>query len=316
MADHLLTGLKLLADATRLNILGILAQQPRSVDELAAMLDLSPSTVSHHLTRLHKAGLVAAKAEQYYHIYALNTGALERLAALLTQENLALRVQNGEMVNEAAYTQQILARWIKQDRLQGLPGQVKHRQVVLHWLVEKFERDKRYDWDQVGSLLAEWCNWQDDPHALDLTSIYSALIEDQLLARLSDGSWHWRTGSPLTRSTGFNPEQLPIAETPSLNQYTVVRAAVRARDPQGVYANLEERAVATDPWRELLKLTLRIKLGKYHTEAEIDEIIRRHSAEDPATVRAALLKEGLLKQSDDGIYWREPIRNPMPTKAS
>ena len=40
--------LKVMADPTRLNIVGLLAQEPRSGDELAALLDVKPSTISHH----------------------------------------------------------------------------------------------------------------------------------------------------------------------------------------------------------------------------------------------------------------------------
>ena len=49
---------KALADGTRLKIIGLLAQHAYSVEELAALLNLRPSTISHHLSRLAAAGLV------------------------------------------------------------------------------------------------------------------------------------------------------------------------------------------------------------------------------------------------------------------
>jgi DNA-binding transcriptional ArsR family regulator len=63
--DQLLTFFKAMADANRLKIVGLLAQQPYSVEQLAAMLDLKPSTVSHHLKLLSEAGLVSARAQSY-----------------------------------------------------------------------------------------------------------------------------------------------------------------------------------------------------------------------------------------------------------
>ncbi|WP_345325136.1 ArsR family transcriptional regulator [Candidatus Villigracilis proximus] len=46
MSDEVVTFFKALADANRLKIIGLLAQQPYSVEELAALLNLKPSTVS------------------------------------------------------------------------------------------------------------------------------------------------------------------------------------------------------------------------------------------------------------------------------
>ena len=57
--ETLLRYLKTLADQTRLRILGLLANQPRSVEELAHLLDLKAATISWHLGKLDKA-------RQYY----------------------------------------------------------------------------------------------------------------------------------------------------------------------------------------------------------------------------------------------------------
>ena len=49
---ELLEFFKALADANRLKIIGLLAQDEYTVEEMAEILTLRPSTVSHHLTRL------------------------------------------------------------------------------------------------------------------------------------------------------------------------------------------------------------------------------------------------------------------------
>ena len=56
---ELLAFFKALADANRLKIIGLLAQDEYPVEQIAEMLDLRPSTVSHHLSKLSKAGLVS-----------------------------------------------------------------------------------------------------------------------------------------------------------------------------------------------------------------------------------------------------------------
>ncbi|MBG0788764.1 MAG: winged helix-turn-helix transcriptional regulator, partial [Anaerolineaceae bacterium] len=81
--ETLLAFFKALADATRLKIVGLLAQKESSVEELAAMLEVSPSTVSHHLSKLAEIGLVSARADGYYNVYSLQTEVLEGMAQKL-----------------------------------------------------------------------------------------------------------------------------------------------------------------------------------------------------------------------------------------
>ena len=59
MDADLLVALKALSDASRLRIVGVLAEgKPISVEDLAKRLSLSPGTVVHHLNRLREARLV------------------------------------------------------------------------------------------------------------------------------------------------------------------------------------------------------------------------------------------------------------------
>ena len=86
---ELLAFFKALADANRLRIVGLLAQREYTVEQMAEMLDLRPSTVSHHLAKLSGAGLVSARSESYYNMYRLETGALEEMSQrLLASETL------------------------------------------------------------------------------------------------------------------------------------------------------------------------------------------------------------------------------------
>jgi DNA-binding transcriptional ArsR family regulator len=88
MSEEAVAFFKALADATRLKIVGLLAQQPYSVEELAALLNLKASTVSHHLAKLAQVGLVSAKTESYYNVYQLDEKALQSKSRdLFSQEN-------------------------------------------------------------------------------------------------------------------------------------------------------------------------------------------------------------------------------------
>jgi DNA-binding transcriptional ArsR family regulator len=68
-----------LADDTRLRALRLIAQAPRSTQELAALISISDAGLSKHLRALSEAGLVETRREGYYVLYSLAEGALDRL---------------------------------------------------------------------------------------------------------------------------------------------------------------------------------------------------------------------------------------------
>src|SRR5437870_8473 len=81
---------KTLADASRLRLLGVLATGERSVDELAALLELRAPTVSHHLARLRSLGLVTLRVDGNVHWYRLDQDALRSLSRdVLSLERVA-----------------------------------------------------------------------------------------------------------------------------------------------------------------------------------------------------------------------------------
>jgi len=90
--EGLLRTFKALADANRLRILGLLSQSAHTGEQLAALLGLGASTVSHHLARLKHAGLISASAEGYYSVYRLEPDSLEFVARLLTSPETLARL--------------------------------------------------------------------------------------------------------------------------------------------------------------------------------------------------------------------------------
>lgn len=75
LSDHL----RLLADETRLRILQLLAAEPLTVAELQDILDLSQSSVSSHLARLKRVGLIHDVAEGSARRYRLREDLNEQL---------------------------------------------------------------------------------------------------------------------------------------------------------------------------------------------------------------------------------------------
>jgi len=77
--DPLVQGLRAASDPTRLRILQLVAEQPRSTEELAPLVGLSESGLSKHLRALTDAGFVSTKRDGWYVLYRLER---ERLAEL------------------------------------------------------------------------------------------------------------------------------------------------------------------------------------------------------------------------------------------
>ncbi len=155
MSEELVGFFKALADASRLKIVGLLAQKPYSVEELAALLDLKPSTISHHLSKLAEAGLVSARAEGYYSVYQLNEKALrETTRSLCSSEQMSAAAQN---VDLDAYDRKVLNDFMLPDgRLKEIPAQRKKLEVILRHVAEAFELGKKYPEKKVNELLSRF----------------------------------------------------------------------------------------------------------------------------------------------------------------
>ena len=183
MSEELVTFFKAFADANRLKIVGLLAQQPYSVEELAALLNLKPSTVSHHLARLAQIGLVSAKAESYYNVYQLDEKTLQSKSRdLFSQENLAASVVD---VNADAYDNKVVKDYIRKDgSLKTIPAQRKKLEAVLRHVVKAFKVGKRYSEKQVNEILSG--------HHEDTASLRRELVGFGLMKREGGGGEYWR----------------------------------------------------------------------------------------------------------------------------
>jgi DNA-binding transcriptional ArsR family regulator len=82
--DELVRTLRAAADPTRLRILRLVGEQPRSTEELAPLVGLSESGLSKHLRSLTEAGLLSTKRDGYYVLYRLERDRLDALGPELT----------------------------------------------------------------------------------------------------------------------------------------------------------------------------------------------------------------------------------------
>ncbi len=144
---------KALADANRLRVIGLLAHRPHSVEELTAVLELRPSTVSHHLSRLSAAGLVESEAQGHYHVYSLNAKAVHEHARVLSSHDELRELADVEGV-EDPFDRKVLSTFLDKDgRISQFPVKRKKFESVLRYAIAQFEDDGPWDEAEVNRRL-------------------------------------------------------------------------------------------------------------------------------------------------------------------
>ena len=82
-SGELVEGLRALGDDTRLRVIALIAERPRSTQELAPLVGMSEAGLSKHLRLLARAGVLESRREGYYVLYSLAPERLESLSASL-----------------------------------------------------------------------------------------------------------------------------------------------------------------------------------------------------------------------------------------
>ena len=179
-SDELLAFFKALSDANRLKIVGLLANQSYTVEQLASILRLAESTVSHHLARLSEAGLVEAKASGYYSVFSLKITVLEDMARrLLSREMLSSLAADADL---EAYDRKVLHDYLLPDgRLKEIPAQRKKLEIILKYIAQEFQHGARLPEHQVNEILARYHE--------DTATLRREMIGYKLLSREKGEYW-------------------------------------------------------------------------------------------------------------------------------
>ena len=182
-SEQLLTFFKALADANRLKIVGLLAEKSYSVEELAALLKLKPSTVSHHLSKLAEAELVSSHAESYYSVYQLDKKMLEEKSRSMFSQTELSNV--AAEVDVDAYDNKVIKDYSKRDgSLKTLPAQRKKLEAILRYVVKSFDVGKRYSEKRVNEILSQYHE--------DAATLRRELVGYGLMQREGGGGEYWR----------------------------------------------------------------------------------------------------------------------------
>ena len=177
---ELMTFLRLVVDENRLKIIGLLAQQASSIEQLAAILKLRPAIVSHHLNKLAEAELVRSNATSGPTLYELRTDTLHVMArrwlAVESLPNVAIELTGD------AYDRKVMTDFLGRDgRLKEIPAQQKKRDVVLRHILSEFQFGERYGEKQVNDIIRRFHD--------DTATLRRALVDHGWLKRGAGIYW-------------------------------------------------------------------------------------------------------------------------------
>jgi hypothetical protein len=170
--------LRLLIAPERLAVVGALAVEPRTVDDLVEASRADRRTAVETVARLVHAGLATSDGDTY----ALDADAWRELAQAIATvvPEPDPRIGFG-MTDEE---RQVLARFFVGTRLTELPASRTKRLVVLERLALEFEPGVHYLDAEVNDILGRFHD--------DVASLRRALVDERLLDR-SAGEY-WRAG--------------------------------------------------------------------------------------------------------------------------
>lgn len=170
-SNLLLQFFKAAGEPDRLKILGLLANEPHTISQLMAKLQLKQKTVTRHLQFLQKAKIITADVSGFKPSYRLDSSRLEAL---------------NRLVNEAkplpSLTERTLQEYVVDGRLKAIPHKPEERQIILEWLADKFELNKRYTESEITELIRKY---YDKP-----LTLRRVLADNRFL--LHTGRQYWR----------------------------------------------------------------------------------------------------------------------------
>jgi len=178
----LLSFFKALGDESRLRILGLLASREYTVQELAETLELKEPTVSHHLAKLKEIELVASRSDGNHRFYRLEADSLETMVKSVMQPEHLVEAASQDLDLDR-FSRRVLETFLEDGKLREIPAQRKKRDVVLNWLVDHFDPQRRYTEKEVNDILKRY-HW-------DSATLRREFIMTKLMQR-QDG-FYWRT---------------------------------------------------------------------------------------------------------------------------
>ena len=139
---------KALADESRLKIISILLEKDSYTEYLANRLSLTPPTITYHMDKLEKAGIVQSTRIQHYIIYSINRDLMDRRIGDFIREVI-------QYDDTKSYEEKVIDNFFEYGRLKRLPSQIKKREIVIGYIASRFEFEKIYTEKDLITIIVE-----------------------------------------------------------------------------------------------------------------------------------------------------------------
>lgn len=190
--DTLLAFFKALADPSRLRIIGLLAHDRMTVEDLADELKLTTSTTSHHLKRLTEVGLVGAEPQGYYRYYSLREQNLRDMASRLLGEGDLKELGYPDHPypdhERGSFEDKVLRAFTDAGRITAFPSQEKKRRVLIDYVSTAFEPGRRYPEKEVNEILERFNE--------DTAYMRRSMVDYGIMEREGGGGAYWLASRP------------------------------------------------------------------------------------------------------------------------
>lgn len=182
---------KALADHSRLLIVKSLIGKPQYLEELSERLNLAVSTVSFHLKKLEKVGLVCKERRQYYTIFFIKKELFERKLEELMEFEIDEKKMQESRISQ--YKDKILQTFMKDGRIRQIPAQKQKRWIVFEQILNEFEYGKDYTEQEINEIIQRFHE--------DYCLIRRTFIEERVMNRenniyrITENYENFRTGN-------------------------------------------------------------------------------------------------------------------------
>ena len=181
-SEELLNFFKALADQNRLRIIGILAESPHTVEDIAELLDVSSSTASHHLSKLTKAGLISAAPKGHYYQYSLNNEVLQEMSQRILRSDVLPTLRKD--ISPISFEEKVLKTFLDSEgKITAFPKSEKKFRVIIQHVFKEFEAGRIYSGKELDEAIMQFSD--------DTASIRRAFIEYKWMERSRDGTQYW-----------------------------------------------------------------------------------------------------------------------------
>jgi DNA-binding HxlR family transcriptional regulator len=147
---------KTLGDKTRIRIIALLKNGPLHGQALAGKLQLTPPTISHHVTKLREIDIIYQRRDKNTIYFYLNEKKLE----FMTQAILRMGSEN-EMIDsfqvDDTEKYNIINNFLQADgKLKTIPAQRKKKLIILEHLVKGLQMGRSYTEPEINEYIKQY----------------------------------------------------------------------------------------------------------------------------------------------------------------